>query len=265
MLNLKAMGVINLTPNSFSDGKEISSLAKLQQKLSDFKETPILDFGAESTAPMNEAISADEELARFEPYLDLILSLDKIISIDTYHPETISFFQNEWLKRKKKNALVWNDISGKLDEEVEKFLAQGPEFSYVFCHNLAPTRELSASHMDYGINLSADAYLDHLITYFKPATREKMILDPCLGFSKTYEQNWFILDHFPLIQKHLRHSQWLIGFSRKSFLREKYGITSSLSDRELLDEKHLVEIKQRYSEWTDEVWLRTHRPQLLSL
>lgn len=265
MLNLKAMGVINLTPDSFSDGQEISSLAKLQQKLSSFKDVPILDFGAESTAAMNDAISASEELARFEPYLDLILSLDKIISIDTYHPETISFFQKEWLKRKKKNNLVWNDVSGKLDEEVEKFLALGPEFSYVFCHNLAPARELSSSHMDYGVDLSGDAYLDHLITYFKPAIQEKVILDPCLGFSKTYEQNWFILDHFSLLQKHLRHPQWLIGFSRKSFLRKKYNLTSAISDRDLLDEKHVEEIQRRYSEWNDEVWLRTHRPELLSV
>lgn len=257
------MGVINLTPNSFSDGSEISSPQSHVNKLKLFKNTAILDFGAESTAPMNVPISADEELARFEPFLGVIFSLQKVISIDTYHPETIFFFQKEWIRRGLKVPLVWNDISGKFDDEVERFLAKGSFFEYVFCHNLAPTRALSARHMDYVSKLSPDDFLYHMETFFSPAIRDRVILDPCLGFSKSYQQNWHTLENIPRLQKMFPLSRFLIGFSRKSFLREKYQLSRDKKDRDQLDLAHQNEMKRLSQEWAGEVWLRTHRPELL--
>lgn len=263
MLNLRPMGVINLTPNSFSDGQEISSPKILEDKLKHFNSTVILDFGAESTAPMNEPISADEELARFGPYLDIIFSCDKLVSIDTYQPETIFFFQKEWLKRGLKTTLVWNDVSGKFDDEVKKFLNEGSRFHYVFCHNLAPTRDLSARHMDYTIQEQGEDFLNHLQCFFKKASHERVILDPCLGFSKTFEQNWYTLENIPKLQQQFSHSRFLIGFSRKSFLRSKYQLSRERSDRDLLDFYHCEEVKRLSVNWQGEVWLRTHRPELL--
>ena len=265
MLNLKLMGVINITPNSFSDGSELLGPSHFQEKVSSFHADTILDLGAESTAPMNSPITSDEELKRYGPYLDQIFSLDKITSIDTYHPETISFFQKEWMRRGKKNPLIWNDISGKIDDDVEKFLSAGNHFEYVFCHNLAPSRSESSSHMNFLFSGDLEDFMNHLTHYLSKGRREQIILDPCLGFSKNFDQNWFILENFHALQEALKHSKWLIGFSRKSFLRKKYSLDSARENRDLLDDIHVKEVARLSPSWQGEVWLRTHRPSLISL
>lgn len=262
MLNLKSMGVINLTPDSFSDASDPLDPAFLKEKLRHLSGVPIWDFGAESTAPMNEPISFAVELERYLPYLDEIFSLEKVISIDTYHPQTIAFFQEEWIKKGKRNPLVWNDVSGKVDDDVLRFVSQGTHFQYVYCHNLAPTRWQSSHHMDFVQESSLDDFLESLISYLKRGAREQFILDPCLGFSKSYEQNWHILNNVKTLQQKINHPKWLIGFSRKSFLRQKHQLSRELSDREELDQVHLAEIKKLSSQWQQEVWLRTHRPDL---
>lgn len=263
MTNLKMMGVINITPNSFSGDSVSLTPQILASKLLTFNEAPILDFGAESTAPMNAAISSDEELARFAPYLDQIFSSEKVVSIDTYHPETISFFQKEWDRRSKKNLLVWNDISGKWDDEVERFLKVRGPYSYVFSHNLAPTRSVSGSHMEFTQDqMSPEEFFQSLIHYFRPYTRSRVILDPCFGFSKTYEQNWEVIERFGELQRLLAHEQWLFGISRKSFLRQKHGLTNKIEDRDLLDQRHTEEVTRLSADWTGEVWIRTHRALL---
>lgn len=263
MTNLKMMGVINITPNSFSGDSVSLTPQILATKLLTLHETPILDFGAESTAPMNASISADEELARFSPYLDQILSCEKVVCIDTYHPETISFFQKEWEKRLKKNPLVWNDVSGKWDDEVERFLKVAGPYSYVFSHNLAPTRSESGSHMKFTQDqMSPEEFFQSLLHYFRPYARSRVVLDPCFGFSKTYEQNWEVIERFGELQRLLAHERWLFGISRKSFLRQKYGLTNSVEDRDFLDQRHTDEVRRLSSGWSGEVWIRTHRPLL---
>lgn len=264
MANLKMMGVINITPNSFSGDSASLTPDILASKLLTFKEVPILDFGAESTASMNAPISYDEELSRFAPYLDQILSWDKgVVSIDTYHPEIISFFQKEWMKRSKRNPLVWNDVSGKWDDEVERFLSISGPYSYVFSHNLAPTRSESGTHMKFTADqLTKEEFFQGLVEYFRPYARPRVILDPCFGFSKTYEQNWEAIERFGELQKTLNHDRWLFGISRKSFLRQKYGLTNSMEDRDLLDQHHMAEVQRLSSHWMGEVWIRTHRPLL---
>lgn len=265
MFNLKVMGVINFTPDSFSDGSDHLDQNRLQQKLINNSKASIFDFGAESTAAMNAPITYEQELLRYSNHLDFIFSVDKVVSIDTYHPETIAFFQDEWIKRGKKNPLVWNDVSGKIDDEVERFIEKGLHFEYVFCHNLAPTRALASYHMEYLSDLSGDDYLTEITSYLTLGKRDQFILDPCLGFSKTFEQNWNILENFRAIQDQLNHPKWLIGFSRKSFLRKKYSLSGEREDRQQLDEIHVKEFLKLSQKWRDEVWLRTHRPELISL
>lgn len=260
---LKMMGVINITPNSFSGDSASLTPDILNSKLEALRDIPILDFGAESTAPMNVSISYEEELARFAPYLDQIFSWEKVVSIDTYHPETIAFFQQEWVKRSKRNPLVWNDVSGKWDDEVERFLSIPGPYSYVFSHNLAPSRSQSGAHMKFTADhLSREEFFQGLVDYFRPHVRSKVILDPCFGFSKTYEQNWEAIERFGELQKILNHEHWLFGISRKSFLRQKYNLTNSLEDRDLLDQHHKDEIRRLSARWIGEVWIRTHRPLL---
>lgn len=242
-LVLKRMGVMNITPNSFSDGGN-------SKKISDFDAFDIIDVGAESTAPMNASIDFKEEWERLEAVLPGLLSLSRL-SLDTYHPETIFKFAKRF-----KGELIWNDVSGKFDSDVENFLKLDQRYQYVYCHNLAPLREQSGQHMNYFSEYEGEAFLEELARFFLPYKREQIIFDPCLGFSKTYEQNWCVLENFSRLQKMVDHTKWLIGFSRKSFLRKKFNL--ELNDLNSLDQKHEEILDSLIPHMTGEVWVRSH-------
>jgi dihydropteroate synthase len=250
-MNLKIMGVINITPNSFSDGGEFFSSESISTRLSFLNKFDAIDIGAESTAPMNASILWTEEWERWQMVLPLLRSLTATISIDSYHPETVFELVRYFKDHKMPQKLIWNDVSGKFDESVREFLKTG--YDYIFCHNLAPSRALSGRHMDY---LSEE--LD-LLSYFSPFKLPQVIFDPCIGFSKTYEQNVEILASFGDLQKKLNHNRWLLGFSRKSILKTKYQTT----DRDKLDQLHIQEIEAILPTCDEETWVRTHRPELI--
>jgi dihydropteroate synthase len=258
------MGVMNITPNSFSDGGELKTLEDFKERIKSFGPIDALDVGAESTAPMNESIRAEEEWARLVPYLETLSQLKIPLSLDTYHPQTINAVANFWLKEKVSAPLIWNDVSGKFDDSVLGFLARSDNFHYVFCHNLAPIRELSGRHMDYISDFKDEVFLDELASYLRPAIHPRVIFDPTLGFSKTYEQNWLIMEKFSQLQKKTGHSQWLLGFSRKSFLRKKFGIEKMTPETKgELDQIHNKILEEMLPTLQGTVWIRTHRPELI--
>lgn len=254
-MKVKRMGVMNLTPDSFSDGGELTPQNFLE-KLKRFGEVEALDIGAESTAPMNAAISWEEEWERIRPYLPHLKAFKGVLSFDTYHPETIEEILRFYVNNSWDQDIIWNDVSGKFDGFVRDFLSLSPKFSYILCHNLAPNRALSGKHMDY---VDPELTLEKVADYLAPFAIPQVIFDPCLGFSKTYEQNWEIINRFNELQKMTRHNRWLIGFSRKSFLRKKYNLT--MNERDELDRVHVEELKTM--RMSGEVWVRTHRPEML--
>jgi dihydropteroate synthase len=255
-LILKRMGVMNITPNSFSDGGEIKSV-NIEQKIVSFTHCDAIDVGAESTAPMNASLDWEVEWERLLPVLPYLKSFPGSISLDTYHPETIEEFLKYYQVHGFSQPLIWNDVSGKFDGFVHDFLSLSPTFSYVFCHNLAPTRKLTGRHMDY-----VESHL-HLKEFFEGKNHPQVIFDPCLGFSKSYEQNWWILGHLEEILPW--HNRWLLGFSRKSFFRKHFGL--SLEQRSELDQKHtefLQGLRPKLKTVNGgEIWIRSHRPELI--
>ncbi len=255
-LNLKRLGVLNCTPNSFSDGGELVSLTDFKARIHSFGPIEGIDLGAESTAPNNSPISWEEEWERLRRYLPELRHFSGVISIDTYHPETIGSVMRFYHDRCLSQELFWNDVSGKFDDHVHDFLKSSEKFSYIFCHNLCPERILTGRHMDF---VDENLSLDSLVNFFKPHIKSRVIFDPCLGFGKTYEQNWMILDHFKDLQEQLEGAQWLLGFSRKSFLRKRFGL--ELSDRDKLDKLHLEVLHS--IKMVGDVWVRTHRPELV--
>jgi dihydropteroate synthase len=255
---LKRMGVMNITPNSFSDSH--TSLKDIQKTLKGFGRIEALDIGGESTAPINESISWLEEWKRWQMILPLLPQIKATISADTYHPETIFALVKHWKDHKMIQDLFWNDVSGKFDHHVRDYLKEGKRFQYVYCHNRAPKRELAGKHMEY-VGKDEGRLEEELADFFGPFADEKVIFDPCLGFSKNYDENWFILNHFEKFQTRSRHDRWLIGFSRKSFLRKKFNLT--LEDKEELDKKHLEVLGEILKKARGEVWVRTHRPELI--
>ncbi|MFY7992851.1 MAG: dihydropteroate synthase [Bacteriovoracaceae bacterium] len=272
LIKIKRMGVINITPNSFSDGDDQLSLSKLTQKIQDFGPVECVDIGAESTAPKSLPIDAETEWLRFQEWgLPLIekISPQTLISIDTYHPETIF----KLARQLKDRPFIWNDVSGQLDTEVESFLLARPNVYYVLSHNLAPTRSKASSHMDFVSTAAPEEFFWDMVSFFGPKIKRlreinvysRVILDPCFGFSKTVEQNLYLMKNFAHLVREVNHPSWLVGISRKSFLRQKYGIdVMTPESREFLDQKHEVDLRELLVDFPFPfVWVRTHRPELL--
>jgi dihydropteroate synthase len=231
MNNAKYMGVINITPDSFS---EPSRSYDSQIFLSNFHQmtewADIIDIGAESTAPMNSSITEEQELERFQkivfPVINVLDLNEKIISIDTYKPQLFVQVAEEFLKHHPQVKLIWNDVSGKLDSELLSILKNPPfPFTYVYSHNLASERAFTGDHMSFVSPLMGDLFLDEVHTYFQKGIQilnemsVPYILDPCFGFSKSREQNQFLLKNILLFFEFFPTHEFLIGISRKSFLR----------------------------------------------
>lgn len=275
------MGVINITPNSFSDGGQANSLESCAKSIKELlPHSHILDFGAESTAPFNDAIGAEEELKRFSetfyPNLALLKNLE-IISIDTYK---IYVFESVYLKIRETYPLkeIWfNDISGKLCPEVYKFLAEDKNLKYVWSHNLCPTRVLANNHMEYVSPSSGEKFLHEVVNYFNssPFTKlgsaserkstekfaSQIIVDPCFGFSKSRAQNLLLLENVHLLES----ENLLIGISRKTFLRPDPEMDMKLEqNRKIVDKAQSQIITAILSKSSNKnIYFRMHVPSQL--
>lgn len=248
----KFWGIINLTPDSFSDGGELSSINLLKDRIIHLKKNCcVLDFGAESTAPFNKPLSVSEELGRYEQLLFPLLRSepdlfrDVTLSIDTYHLDTIEQVCTE-IKRDlgRDFPLIWNDVSGVWDESAEK-IVQDRRLHYVFCHTHVSTRDQTSFHMDYLQDCEEEEFLDTFFHYFdqfkkrvSDKLRAQIIYDPCFGFSKTYQQNWSLLENMERLLTFFKDERLLIGISRKSFLKKKIESRGISPTRRHLDQYH---------------------------
>lgn len=259
--NYKMMGVINITPNSFSDGGVNFTPSNILENCQRMAATGVscFDFGAESTAPFNQSIKAEVELQRFKenlsPVLKDILKLKKTLSIDTYKPRVFKELATEIYSLDPKVDLIWNDVSGCLDTEMIEVLKEFPSCTYVFSHNLAPNRELTSSHMDFQKE-------DNLILFFKKGLEElsfhkKVLIDPCFGFSKSFDQNWDLIRDLPKLASEF-DNDLVLGLSKKSFLKTA---CKNMGDLELsyLEFLHLgILLNWQESKVINPYYLRVH-------
>ncbi len=252
---ISMMGVMNITPNSFSDGGKYNSASTFVQLLRDLKKWNVacFDVGAESTAPFNAPITHDEELKRFVDCLYPCLEefpLHATLSIDTYRGSTFFKLYQYIIQRRSDIKVIWNDVSGVLDDELWQTLEQCPKASYVFCHTLTPCRELSSHHMNYSIS-DDQQLLEHRTSRFIEVVKafaqrgmvDRLFLDPCFGFSKTYSQNLFLLNKLSVAFASILPSvPAVIGISRKSFLKKSIVMQDAHSF--LSSEQGQVELMQ---------------------
>jgi dihydropteroate synthase len=229
------MGVINITPNSFSDGGKLTDKHKTLTHVENLQKNgvDIFDFGAESTAPFNDAISEQEELKRFDElffsWFEEFDCTDSIISFDTYRPYVFQTLYHKVKAVKPYAKIIWNDVSGILDSELVETLNKCPEAMYVFSHANVESRDKTSDHMKYIVDCPADEIIAELESYFIKGLKffndknliGRVILDPCFGFSKSYDQNMFLLKNLSYLgQGSLANYPWLVGASKKSFLRK---------------------------------------------
>ena len=212
----QVMGVINLTPDSFSDGGRFESperaLSQARRMLAAGVE--ILDLGAQSTRPGAEDVGSDVELQRLLPALKLIRSEPKaLLSVDTFRaPVAAAALEAgaDWI----------NDISGgRRDPDILKVVAEAG-CPYVLMHSRGDSHSMDQL-VDYGSEGVVSGVLSELRQASDRALaagvrEQQLIWDPGLGFAKTTEQNLELLRG--LEQLHQDGIPLLVGPSRKRFI-----------------------------------------------
>ena len=270
----KSLGVINRTPNSFSDKGQSLHPVHFESQLASFLNDPsvIVDVGFESTAPMNSAITYEEELERFYTFLKASekFSFDeRFISFDTYKIKNFLVMSNEFKKIHPKSLIIFNDVGGILDDELKAALLnfKGEDFYYIYTFSHIPERELVLNHMEF-VDETKDI-IEQTVNAFNKATNwfkaigmeNQLILDPGFGFSKSFDQNWRLINSFATLESRAHDlglpGNWLIGLSKKSFLQKALG------EGRNIEELHSRSLQQIQEGSKLNLLFRVHDPQIL--
>jgi len=212
------MGVLNVTPDSFSDGGEfLDTDAAIGHGLRMAAEgAAIIDVGAESTRPGSETVSADEQIKRVVTVIEVLSGkIDVPISIDTYNCEVAQ-------AALEAGAGMINDITALSDERMGE-LAAKEEVPVVLMH-MQGTPAIMQAEPKY--DDVVNEVLEFLVGRAKRAQqfgilKERIFIDPGIGFGKTVEHNLLILRN---IRKFTEAGyRVLMGTSRKSFLGKITG------------------------------------------
>lgn len=209
----KLMGILNLTPDSFSDGGKFNdpktAFKRIEALINDGAD--IIDIGAESTRPGAEPISVEEEHARLAPILtELKNEFPKIqVSLDTTKSEIAAFGCDCGVD-------IINDVSGlTLDPNMAKRIS-GYDVSVVLMHMKGTPKTMQANpHYTDLINEVKNSLINS-IKIGKAQGLSKFIIDPGIGFGKTLEHNLALLNHLDEF-KELGY-EIMIGTSKKSFI-----------------------------------------------
>jgi dihydropteroate synthase len=208
------MGVLNVTPDSFSDGgkffdpeRAIEQALAMEQAGAD-----LLDIGGESTRPGSDGVSAKEELARVLPVLQALRGRLKIpVSIDTQKPEVAE-------AALEAGAQIINDISGlKSDPRIAEVAARRG-VPLILMHMRGEPRTMQVGPFARDVMKDVLQGLRKSVASARKAGVEKsqIILDPGIGFGKSFAQNYELLQKLP--QLAILGHPLLVGTSRKGFL-----------------------------------------------
>ncbi len=213
------MGILNVTPDSFSDGGlhiETADAVERAFRMVD-EGTDIIDIGGESTRPGSEPLSQDDELRRILPVIGALAKRLKIpLSVDTYKAETAR-------RAFDAGASMLNDISGaRFDPDMPRVAAEYG-VPVVLMH-------IRGTPGNMQVNPTYAALIPEIIDYLRGSIRKVLdagvrdnmiIVDPGIGFGKTFEHNLTILNNlqeFGVLDKPL-----LVGPSRKAFIGRILG------------------------------------------
>ena len=215
----QVMGIVNVTPDSFSDGGRYGSTAAALRHCEQLlKEgADILDIGGESTRPGSPAVPLDEELSRVVPLVREAVTLGVPISVDTYKPEVMRAVLDL-------GADIVNDIWALRQPGAAAAVAAHPQCGVCLMHMHRDPQTMQQAPMDGDVVPQVLSFLElqahNLLALGVDKTR--ILLDAGIGFGKTVEQNFALL---------ARHSELLAagypllaGWSRKSSLGAVTGL-----------------------------------------
>jgi dihydropteroate synthase len=209
----RIMGIVNVTPDSFSDGGRHSSasaaLAHAEQLLREGAD--ILDVGGESTRPGAPVVSLEEELARVLPVVRGALAWGVPISVDTYKAEVMQAALDE-------GADIINDVWALRQNGALETVATHPRCGVCLMHMHRDPQTMQVAPMQGDVIEPVKAFLRERAQALRDAgvADSRIVLDPGIGFGKTVEQNFELLSR----QSALLDLGWpvLAGWSRKSSL-----------------------------------------------
>src|SRR3990172_3038668 len=208
------MGVLNVTPDSFSDGGKFLSLDKaIAQALKMVEEgADIIDIGGESTRPGSQPVTLEEEIQRVIPVIETLAKKMQIpISVDTYKSQIAQ-------KAMEAGAEMINDISGlRFDSEMVKLAAKYNVPVAIMHIKGTPQNMQENPYYENALKEIKD-YFEERVNFADSMgiQEQNLILDPGIGFGKRFEDNLAILKNLKEFKKLDRPI--LVGLSRKSFI-----------------------------------------------
>ncbi len=235
------VGIVNVTPDSFSDGGEYDTTEKAMQRIHDLvhQGADVIDIGAESTRPTATPLTQSEEWSRLRPVLDSIRShySSRVwkLSVDTYHLKTALAalgYKVDWV----------NDVTGFTQNEMLAAVADSGA-TVVAMHSLGvPARP------DITLSAQSDA-VSEIIAWAHASVnrltavgiaRERIILDPGIGFGKNAHQSLMLIHNAHRLTDVFPDINWLYGHSRKSY-QKLLGATEMLH-RDLITCAHSAQL-----------------------
>ncbi len=223
----KIMGIVNVTPDSFSDGGQHASsqqaIAHCEQLVKDGAH--ILDIGGESSRPGAQPLPLQDELQRVLPVLKAAVTLGVPVSVDTYKPQVMQAALDS-------GADIVNDIWALRQHGAYEVIAQYPQCGLVLIHMHRNPQTMQTEPMDCtdvvaqvasDLLLFCELLVHHSIGLeAENTTKNRIVIDPGIGFGKTVSQNFALLAR----QQELRALGYpiLAGWSRKSSLGAVTGL-----------------------------------------
>ena len=209
------MGILNITPDSFSDGGKYLSTSRAIDRAFAMVDNgaDIIDIGGESTRPGSDFISKDEELQRIVPVIQEIRNQDSeiLISIDTYKSDVAEIAIDL-------GANIVNDISGlTFDQNMSTFLS-GRDIPVIIMHINGKPKTMQSNPIYDDLINDINSFFKKQIIFAQSngIVRDNIILDPGIGFGKTFNHNLTIINNLKDLCN-LGHPI-MVGTSRKAFI-----------------------------------------------
>ncbi len=224
------MGVLNVTPDSFSDGShyyELESAVK-QALLLEQQGAQIIDIGGESTKPGADLVSEQEELSRVIPVIQAIRKhTDTYISIDTTKASVAR-------TAIEAGADIINDISGlEQDEDMLQVALDYPQTAIVVMHRQGISKHMQKNPHYHNVVGQVATYLQSRYLALTQAgiQEQRLCFDPGIGFGKTLEHNLALIKH--LEELRVGDCPLLLGVSRKSMFGHCLSVDATQPEREM--------------------------------
>ena len=249
------MGIINVTPDSFSDGGDYFLPAHAIKKAIEIKKMGAdwIDLGAESSRPGSSPVSPDEEWRRLEPTIKGIKETlpNTFLSIDTYKPSTM-------IKAAGLGVDMINCIKGVVDlGTLQKILSLNKNMNYIAMHMHGLPSTMQDQPLDTSTNFLEEFCQESTqklsLAGFKP---EQIWLDPGIGFGKSDRLNHSCLEWVA----RTKYQQIVLGISRKSYIGRMFSIEKA-KDRD--DVSNAIEYSMTLSNHRIKM-VRTHRVDKLA-